>query len=173
MNVTWNGVSEAGGYNVYRTANGTSYTLVGSPIATPSFTDTTAAPDTAYLYVVRSMAGSESGDSNADLATTIPLTDDPPVSGVTGVKSAHFEELLTAVNAVRALAGLSAIAFTQPAPAPSVLIRRQHVLDLRSGLDAAREALALSAMSYTDPALVSGATRIKAAHVVDLRNGVR
>lgn len=171
VSVTWPAVSGAGSYRVYRTDNGTTYALVGSPAVTPAFTDTTASANKSYLYKVRSVAAAESADSNVDLATTVVFTDPTLTAGSTRGKAVHFTQLLTAVNAVRTLAGLSPIAFTAPTPAPPVSIRRQHVLDLRNGLNAARSTLVLSAVTYVDPVIAAGAL-IKSAHVMDLRTGV-
>jgi len=172
--VTWSDAGGAESYRVYRgeRSGGTIvYSLVGAPATSP-FTDTSAAPAVSYFYKVRSFGGSESPDSNIDLATTVIFTDPNLTAGVT-VKLAHFTELLTAVNAVRALAGFGPIAFTAPAPAIGVTVRRQHVFDLRSGLNPARNALGLTLPSYTDPSLMAGVTPIKAVHVTELRDGVK
>jgi hypothetical protein len=91
----------------------------------------------------------------------------------TPVRITHFVELLSAVNAVRTLASLTNIAFSSPAPAPGVSVRRQHLLDLRHGLDAARAALALPPVAYTDDSITPGVTRPKSAHITDLRNAVK
>jgi subtilisin-like proprotein convertase family protein len=171
VNITWTAAVGAASYRVYRSSGG-GFSLVGSPV-TNSFNDPTAVASTAYLYKVRSFAGSESGDSNIDLATTVIFTDPAIATGTTRAKLAHFTELLTAVNAVRTHAGLGAASFTAPTPTTAVTIRRQHVLDLRTALDAARSALSLSAMAYTDPTITAGTTKIKNAHVTDLRNGVK
>jgi hypothetical protein len=171
VNVTWTASAGAASYRVYRNS-GAGYSLVGSPAGTV-YNDMTVAANTSYLYKVRAFSGSESGDSNVDLATTVIFTDPTLMVGTTLVKLVHFTELLTAVNAVRTLAGQGGIAFTAPAPSTSVTIRRQHVLDLRSGLDAARSVLTLSALSYTDPSIVAGTTSIKADHLTEIRNGVK
>ena len=171
VNITWIAAAGATSYRVYRNS-GAGYTLVGSPSGT-SHPDATVVANTAYLYKVRSFSGSESSDSNIDIATTVLFTDPTLTVGTTEAKLAHFTELLTAVNAVRTLAALGGIAFTAPTPTTSVTVRRQHVLDLRTGLDAARSALALSALTYTDPTITAGTTTIKAAHISDLRNGVK
>lgn len=173
VNVTWTPIAGISSYRVYRRASsGGPFSLVGSPAA-PPFSDTTASANTAYLYLVRSFSGSESPDSNRDLATTTMFTDPALIAGTTRIKLAHFTELLTAVNATRVLAGLGTIAFTAPTPAPGVTVRRQHLLDLRTALDAARSALTLPALVYTDPVITAGATRIKAAHITEVRNGTQ
>ena len=92
----------------------------------------------AYLYKVRALSGQGgSPDSNIDLATTVIFTD-LDLAVETFIRTAHFTELLTAVNAVRALAGLTAVAFTAPAPADNNFILGAHIGNLRSGLDPAR-----------------------------------
>jgi len=171
VNITWTASAGATSYRVYRKSSiGGGFSLVGSPVGSP-FDDPTSA-STAYFYMVRAFNGAESGDSNIDLATTVIFTD-PTLTSATLVKLAHFNELLTAVNAMLTFAGESLIAFTAPAPTTSVTVRAQHVLDLRAGLDDARSTLALSALSYTDPSLVAGTTAIKSAHITDVRNGVK
>jgi hypothetical protein len=88
----------------------------------------------------------------------------------------HFTKLLTAVNAVRAAAGLSALSSAAPAPdaTPKPTVKRDHlVTTLRNGLDAARSALSLSAPSYTDPTVTAGQTKVKDEHITELRNGVK
>ena len=171
VNLTWTAAAGAASYRVYRSSGG-AYTLVGSP-ATNAFSDSTAAANTAYLYKVRSFSGAESADSNIDLATTVIFTEPTLTAGATNTRLVHFTQLLTAVNAVRTLAALGAASFTAPMPTTAVTVRRQHLLDLRTALDAARSALTLSAASYTDPTITAGTTKIKAAHITDLRNGVK
>jgi subtilisin-like proprotein convertase family protein len=171
VNITWTASPGAASYRVYRNSGG-GYGLVGSPAASP-FSDNTAVANTAYLYKVHAFAGSESGDSNIDLATTVVFTDPTLTGGTTLVKLAHFNELLTAVNAVCTLAVQPTIAFTAPTPTTSVTIRAQHLVDLRTALDAARNTLTLSALSYTDPTVTAGTTIIKTAHITDLRNGTQ
>jgi subtilisin-like proprotein convertase family protein len=175
VNITWTAAPGAASYRVYRGQNngsGIVYSFVGATSAL-ILTDATASPNTSYLYKVRSFLSSESADSNVDLATTVVYTDPTPVVNTTKVKVVHFTELLTAVNAVRALAGIATIGFTAPAPSTIVTVRRQHLLDLRFGLDAARASLALSAVTYTDPTITAGVTRIKSAHITNLREGAR
>jgi hypothetical protein len=82
-----------------------------------------------------------------------------------------IEQLRTAVNAVRALAGLEPATFTDSLEA-GVLIKAIHILELRLNLNEARLALGLGAIVYTDPSLTTGVTRPKSAHIFDLRSGV-
>ncbi|MBV9497622.1 MAG: hypothetical protein JOZ54_25530 [Acidobacteria bacterium] len=171
--VSWSSISGAVRYDVYRKAAGGDFTLVGSSVST-SYNDTTATPATAYLYAVRSVdAGNVSSPLSApDLATTVIFTDPTLVAGTTIVKAVHVTELRTAVNAVRALAGLPAASFTTPSLGAGASILAAHVTELRTALDAARSALSLPAVSYRDPTLVAG-DLVRAADVEELRNGVR
>jgi photosystem II stability/assembly factor-like uncharacterized protein len=179
VHLTWNGASGAATYRVYRSSGSGVYTALTPTVSTASFDDSTASANTAYLYKVRSIAssGAESSDSNFDLATTVIFAETINGGFTTFIKSTHFSELLTAVNAVRTLAGSTPISFTTPAPASNALILGAHVTDLRNGLNPARAALGLAALTYTDPTIVvtppSSATPMKAAHVTELRSGVQ
>jgi hypothetical protein len=84
-------------------------------------------------------------------------------------KGAHITDLRTAINAVRTLAGLGAMAFADPTLNSSITIKGSHILQLRSALDAARSTLGLSPQGYTDTTTGT----IKAANINDLRQGVR
>jgi photosystem II stability/assembly factor-like uncharacterized protein len=173
VNITWTVAAGAASYRVYRSSDRVTFPLVGSPVA-PPFDDTTAVAGTAYLYKVRSFNGAESADSNVDLATTVIFTDPTLTAATTKVKLAHFNELRTAVNAVRTLAGLvEPMTFTAPLPASLVTVRGQHVMDLRGALDAARLLIPLSTLTYTDPTITADTTKVKAAHLTEARNGVK
>ena len=173
VTVTWTATAISGiTYRLYRSSGGGVYTLIGSTTST-TLNDPTVAANTAYLYKVRSFAGIESPDSNVDLATTVLFTDSTLNVGATLIRAVHFTELLTAVNAVRALAGQSAIAFTNPAPATGEPILATHLTELRNALNPARSTLGLPALTYTDSTINVGTTPIKAAHINELRTGVQ
>jgi hypothetical protein len=174
VNVTWTAVAGALSYNVYRSANGATYSLAGSTTApTVTFNDSGRSANTAYLYKVRAVNGGESTDSNIDLATTVIFTDDPLVAGTTAVQATHIIQLRTAVDAVRTLAGLGAGTYTDPTVTAGVTtMKAAHVNDLRSALDGARAVLLLPALSYSE-AITAGVTPVKAVHLTELRNGVK
>ncbi|HYK03006.1 MAG TPA: M12 family metallo-peptidase [Thermoanaerobaculia bacterium] len=171
--VTWNAAAGAASYDVLRSTGG-AFTVLGSTTIDLFFNDNTAAANTAYRYAVQAHgAGVIVSDlSVPDVATTTSFTDPTITALSTTAKVIHFTELLTVINSLRSLAGLSPISFTAPGPAPLETVRRQHILDLRAGLDAARTALGMSALTYTDPTLTAGSTKIKAVHVTELRAGV-
>jgi hypothetical protein len=176
VRITWTRSYGAASYRIYRgerSGGVITYSLIGSPAGTDfMFDDATAFSNTAYLYKMRSYDGDETADSNVDLATTVIFTDPTLTPYVTTVKSAHFTELLTAVNAVRSLAGLDAIAFTDPTPASGGTILARHLVDLRQGLEPARSELGLTALTYTVPTIRPG-TLIMRDHISELRDGVK
>ena len=168
VQVTWNAVTGATSYEIYRRAPGGSYTLRNTS-PTTSYTDTASA-NTAYLYRVRAVnAAGSSTDSSPDLATTVIFTDDPLVAGMI-VKAVHLAELRTAVNAVRAQAGLGAASFTDAAT-PGVVIKAVHITQLRSYLDEAMAILGLTTGGWTDASLTG--VPIKAIHFQQIRNRVK
>jgi len=171
VNVTWSPVAYASGYQVLRSSNNGPFVVVGTPTFNV-FVDTTVAPNTAYLYQVKSTDGvSLSPASLIDLATTVMFTDDPLVAGTTRSKAAHITELRTAVNAVRALAGLAPAAFTDPALGDGSPVRAVHIIELRTALVEARNALYLDGINFLDP--LTSTTRLKAVHVQQLRSAVK
>jgi hypothetical protein len=171
VHVSWTASAGADSYQVYRGVSlaGTVNTTAGGTI---TFDDSGASASTAYLYKVRALTGgSSSGDSSADLATTVIFTDDPLVVNTTPVKATHLTQLRTAVNAVRTLAGLGAATITDNLPA-GVNVKAVHITELRTALDLARSTLGLSALSYTH-SLVQQSTKVYAADFTELRNGVK
>ncbi len=90
------------------------------------------------------------------------------------IKAAHILELRTAISNVRAVNGLGAFSWTDPAlTVQSVVARRIHFLDLRTALAAVCTALPGKCMTYTDATLSAGHTVIKAVHLNELRANVR
>jgi len=158
-------------YEIARSLGGGIFAIVATS-PTNSFEDTTVTAGTAYLYKVRAVntSGQRSPFSSPDLATTVTFSDDPLVAQSTIVKAAHIMELRTAINAVRALAGLSPTMFTD-AVLSGVVVQATHVYELRNALDPALSNLGLAAVSYTDLSLTN--IPIKAAHLNELRAAVR
>ena len=162
VNVTWSTVTGATTYRIERKQAGGGFTEVGTS-ATDSFVDTTVAAGTAYLYRVRATnAWSTSANSLEDLATTVIITDGE-LNGVR-VKAVHLSELRAAVNAVRALAGLTAATFG--AAGPGTTIEALHVTELRVALDAALTALSRPSGGYTTGAAAGFV--IRAVHFQEL-----
>jgi List-Bact-rpt repeat protein len=103
------------------------------------------------------------------------FTDATLTPGSTKAKAVHVTELRSAVNQLRAVNNLGAFGFADGSLVPaSTIIKGNHVDQLRSALCAAYTAAGLSCPTYgTDPTITPGQTRIKAQHVIDLRNNVR
>ncbi|HEV8658595.1 MAG TPA: IPT/TIG domain-containing protein [Thermoanaerobaculia bacterium] len=166
--VEWNPATGATSYRVFRRAPGGVVTQVDT--AATSYTDTTVAAGTSYLYWVRGMnASGSSGDSAFDIATTIIFANEPLTAGIT-VQANHLAQLRTAANAVRQLAGLVAAGFTDAASA-GVVVRAIHVTEMRSALDPALTALGVTAGGYTDSTL--GGVVVKATHFQEIRNRIK
>ena len=172
VSITWNGTSGAT-YEVQRLAAGGVTSTVGTS-GSGSLTDNTASAATSYLYKVRAISPNMTPYGTPDLATTVIFTDPTLVTNATRVQAAHLNELRTAVDAVRTLAGLGGASYTDLIlPAGVTRIKAVHLTDLRSALDAARSVLLLPAIGYSRPAVVAGTTPVFAADINELRAGVR
>lgn len=170
ISVTWNLVAGATSYQVFRRAPGGSFVQIATT-TTNSYTDAPVSANTSYLYKVRAVnAGGTSGDSNVDLATTVIFTDDPLQPGVTVIKAVHLAQLRTAVNAVRALAGLAAATFTDAA-SPGVVVKAVHITELRTALDQALSALGLPSGGYANT--ITAGAMIRAIDFQEIRNRVK
>lgn len=97
---------------------------------------------------------------------------DPTIVGTTTVKAAHLTELRAAANAARGTLGQAATAFTGTINAGTT-IQRVHLVEIRSVLDAVRAALGLTPINYTDPTITAGSTKVKGAHITELRTGMQ
>jgi hypothetical protein len=173
VTLTWPAASGATSYQIWRSSLNAPYALVDTTGNT-FYNDSGLSANTSYLYKLKAVYSSAtSGFSAMDAATTVVFTDAVLGSTVTA-KTAHVIELRTAVNALRAAAGLGAATFTDPVLTPqSSRIKAMHITELRSAFDAARSALALFTTSYTDPVITAGTTTLKAAHLMELRSGVQ
>ncbi len=169
VQVGWNAVAGATAYDIYRSSAGTNYVKIGSSGVT-GFTDGAASPNTAYLYAIKATNNSVVSASSAPILVTTILFTDAITARVTRIKAVHVSELRTAVNAVRALAGLSSYNFTD-ANLTGLRIRVVHIAELRSALDSARTVLGLPVLNYIDATLTPAVTPVKAAHITALRSG--
>ena len=165
VSLSWGAVTGANSYAVVRN---------GVTIATPvsnSFTDTNVSKGTTYVYNVSAVNTCGSSQlSNTRIGTALTFTDNPLVAHSTIIKAVHLTELQTAVNAVRAAAGMMAFSFTDPNPA-GIAIKAIHIQELRTALDPARMALGLPQISYTN-SLVSQTTIVHAIDFTEIRAGV-
>jgi uncharacterized repeat protein (TIGR01451 family) len=170
VSITWDAPVHATAYQLYRSSGG-SFQLLGT-FSSNVYSDQSVSANKAYLYRVRPLANEMVGGfSNVDVATTVVFTDDPLEAGVTTVKAAHVNELRAAVAAMRNAAGVTPFAFTDPVLS-NAFIRWYHWAELRTAVEEARSALGLVGATYSDPVLDAG-TKIKAAHLRELRSAVR
>ncbi len=117
---------------------------------------------------------SGSGFSRANAFAYLPtvFTDNTIMVGQTTAKAQHIIELRQAIDAMRAVAGLSSAPWTDPSLAAGNTIRAVHIMNLRTFLDDAATRLGYSTSPYTDPSLTSGFV-IKRIHVEELRQRIR
>ena len=170
--VSWSAVANAQTYQVYRSSLHSAFGPVGAATAGTSFDDAALSADTTYLYEVRASSASMNSSLSApDPATTILFADDPVSAGIP-IKSQHLTQLRTAVNAMRAAAGLPAQTFNDAAPL-GVPVRALHLVQLRVALDQARSTIGLLPLIYQDPALTPRVTAVRATHIQALRSGVK
>jgi len=172
INLSWSAPASGSPhhYGIWRRSGGTLSKI--DTASSASYSDTTVTANTAYLYKVSAENSSNQvlGWSNPDLAATVFFNDDPLSAGVTVVQAVHVNQLRTAVNAVRAAAGLSASSWTNGS-LTNAWIHAVDVTELRSGLNEALTTFGLTPPNYTDTPLV-GVT-IKKVHFEQLRQGVK
>ena len=171
VNVSWTNVAGLT-YEVVRASASPFVSLTTN--ATTPYPDGTVVANTSYVYKVRAIDASlrVSPFSVPDAATTKFFLDDPLIVQGTAVKAQHITELRQAVNMLRAAASLGPGTYTDPSPG-GLFIQKVHINQLRTALDQARAALGLPAITYTDPTINAASTFIKAAHITELRNGVK
>jgi hypothetical protein len=152
------------------------WTMVNANLANTatSYDDTSATANTAYLYRVCTVAGSQSTCAAPDLATTTYLQDFPFQATQTPIKAQHFLDLMNAVNAVRVLAEMPTITWSTGNPSPAVggMIYASHLNDLRNGLSPALVSLNLGTPQYEAPVPMS-AYQVKASQLRELQNLVK
>jgi hypothetical protein len=170
VQLSWYATLNTDHYEIERN-NGAGWIAAGTSVSA-AFTDLAAPPSSALLYRVRAKAanGAVSEYSASDLALTYAFTDGTIQPGVTAVKRVHVTELRSAANAVRALAGLGAMSWAEPAPA---IVRVAHISELRTAIDQARAALHLPTLTHIDPTLTAGTSPIRAVHFEELRASMR
>ncbi len=140
---------------------------------TSSITVTTPAHAVGAVQIgLTPTSGSPYSKANAFAYLPTVFTDDTVVVGQTTVKAQHIIELRQAVDAMRAVAGLSGAPWNDPALAAGDTVRASHILDLRTYLDDAATRLGYSTSPYTEPGLNTGFV-IKRIHIEELRQRIR
>ncbi|HMG76930.1 MAG TPA: IPT/TIG domain-containing protein, partial [Pyrinomonadaceae bacterium] len=118
-------------------------------------------------------AGSVYSKTNAFAYLPTVFTDDTIFAAVTIAKAQHIIELRQAVDAMRAVAGLTGAPWTDPTLSPtSTIIKAVHIQQLRTFLDDAATRLGYSTSPYADPTLSTGFL-IKRIHIEELRQRIR
>jgi hypothetical protein len=176
ITVTWQAIADH--YLVKRCANG----ACDAPFSWNgglSFNDAGRTPNTTYVYSIASVDafGTASAFSNPDIATTMTFT---PVVSNGIISRTHINELLTAVNLVRAASGSPPLTWSAILPAgvpappadgqPATGVYAAHITSLRTQMDSALTALGIPLTPYTDPQTL---TFIKAIHFTDLQARIR
>ncbi|HYK02282.1 MAG TPA: hypothetical protein VE974_11035 [Thermoanaerobaculia bacterium] len=152
--VQWTATPGAANYRLER-RNGGTFSAVATT-SSLSYVDSTCGTGSACVYRVRALTaiGAQSAPSNNDLATLIAYLS---AGADTRVDYRHFDQLLSAVNAIRAAAGLGELTWaailpagTAP-PAADGFIRAAHITALRTWMDNALQAHELAVSAYADP----------------------
>lgn len=99
------------------------------------------------------------------------FTDATLTAGSSPVRTVHITELRTAINTMRAAAGLDVATFTD-SNLSGVRVKRIHITELRAALDAVYTQVGQIKPTYTDTDITVGQTPIKRLHVVELRAAV-
>ncbi len=169
VSVSWTAVGTGTTYDVYRRTGPGGATLLVSGLTSPSYVDDDVDANSAYAYHVNAyLTGGGMVLSNADLATTV--TFDPTLAAGSPIQVAHINQLTTVANAVRALAGLGAISFTN-APAAGAAIRASQMTELRAGITAARTTLALPAAAFSRT--VTSGLAVQATDFTEVRSALQ
>jgi hypothetical protein len=156
--VTMGGVSASWNYT-----NGTSEITVTTPAHAVGAVAINLAPTSGSAYT----------KNNAFAYLPTIFTDNTLVVGTTTAKAQHIIELRQAVDALRAVAGLSPAPWTDATLVPTItVIKAVYIQELRTYLDDVATRLGYPTQSYTDPSLTMSFL-IKRAHIEDLRQRIR
>lgn len=175
ITISWSSVSAASSYELDRRDINGNWTSIATGNIT-QYNDTGLAADTAYAY--RALAvdsyNDTLGQSPVDVATTFNFTD---VTANTPITADPFNELLRALNGVRALSGWASVGWnnilspSDPLPDPGSRVIARHVLALRARLNEAMQAVGVPSNGYADSDVQGLA--IQAAHLTELQNRLR
>lgn len=167
INLSWSGGGTS--YTLQRSSDGTSWSDVVTKTST-SATDTRPL-DAVMLYRVVGSSGATQVTSNTILVTTFRFTDDPLTPRQTVIRCAHFRELVTAINTVRAAAQLPALSVSFALN--NCTVSKTDIEALRNGLDAALTHWNLAPVTHCQAALTQQQSLIRACDVAELRAAMR
>jgi len=124
----------------------------------------------AYTAVAHDSIGNSSAMGPRSVSSTFTFADTTLNAGATKMKLLHVTQLQTAINGYRVAAGLPTVSF---APiAEGAAISTSHISALRTALTEARS-IQGRPTAFTDPTLTPGATKLRAAHIRELRDALR
>jgi hypothetical protein len=171
VQVTWSG-SCATTCRIYRSRfnDKLTYDLAGSGIS--PFVDLGVTAGHAHLYKVRAFNGTESVDSNTDLANTTMYTN-TIVAGTSVIQAADINQMRDAADAVRTLAGMPAGAYTWGSGSPAritagTVIHAADILQLRTNLDDAYFGLFSVHLTFTNT-ITAGSSTVQAIDFNEIR----
>lgn len=150
-------VAAPGGGSIYRRVPGGTWEYVSYGAG---MTDTSGGPGSIYLYRLNN-AGP------IDIGMRVSFTDDPELAGV-AVRAIHMTEIVSALNALRAAAGLGATTLSITPGAP---VHASDVLALRTAINEARTALGAYAFAFSGD--IAAGEPVRALHFQELREAIR
>lgn len=169
IDVSWPAGPSGSQYTLER-RNGSAWTEIAAQSGT-TFADVGLAANKTFAYRVRVGGGAY---SNVDIASTMSFT---PVSPGLYVQAAHFDQLLGAVNSVRAAAGWPSVSWAgilnadQPPVATGGPILGAYIASLRARMNEALQALGAPAPPYVDPDF--NGRLFRAAYITELQQRVQ
>lgn len=168
--IQWTPLTDASGYVLYmRTSFASAWQRRHSTLQTRVL-DLLPAAGSTYMWAVVPLGpnGVAGTMSPPDIATNMQFTDDRLAAG-SRIKAVHVTELRSGVNSVRKFAGLAPFTFTDAALA-GLWIKSLHLQELGNALAEARSIIGMP-LTYSGSSAAPGAVR--AAHIEELRNGVK
>lgn len=171
VELDWNGVTNASSYRIVRSVDNGPFSELTTINAT-SYSDFDVVAGKTYLYKVQAWVNSTlTGESNLDLATTVPFTFDHQLAGKT-YAAIYLQEMRNAVNAVRVSSGLTPLTFSNPAVFGSLTLAND-INQLRTGLTGAYNQLGLTPPSFTGTLTGGGATLLNQSHWQEVRDATK
>ncbi|HEX7150404.1 MAG TPA: hypothetical protein VF618_02875 [Thermoanaerobaculia bacterium] len=170
--VSWSASSSTAGILRYEVdwlwgSQATAVAAVLPPALSVAIPSSAAPPGQTSIYRVRAVDTNViPGDySTIDFATAIGAPADVSVGAA--ITAAGITQLRTAIDAVRAAAGLSQMVW----PSPTGVVAATHLLEMQLRLNEARVLLGASPVQFLDPVTVGGP--IRASHFNTLREATR
>ncbi|MFL6248504.1 MAG: IPT/TIG domain-containing protein [Thermoanaerobaculia bacterium] len=171
VGMSWSSVPGATQYEVSRHVPTGTWDVIGTPAAT-SFNDGARTAESTYVYRVRARdaAANFSDYSAPDLATTMSSESAVITAGMP-ILAVDLANLRMRVNAVRAAANLSALAFTGGGAGEPILA--MQILEMQSAVQGARSALGFDTSVWPYSPIAAGTTTVKASHLNEILDLMR